>query len=384
MQVDYLIVGSGLTGATIARQLADHGREVLVVERRSRIGGNVHDHVHPSGIRIHTCGPHYFRTNSGELWNFVQRFGAFYEYVPELKARSALGCENWPIAGSCLKRLAGESWSPGFTGAPGNFEEASLAMMPRVVYEQFVRGYTEKQWGVPAASLSAALARRFDIREDDDPRLMKHRYQGIPADGYTAWITNMLGGVPVLLNYDHLRNHTIRARCLTVFTGPVDEYFGYDLGRLAYRGQRRQTTYLPDVDRFQSCGQINNPDPLGGAHIRTLEWKHMMPPEYASRIRGTVITTETPYSPSNPGDYEYPFPDQRNADLYRRYAERAATLSDVLICGRLGEYRYYDMDQAIARALVLSRRCIDTSISRASAPGFRPEACVRPASPGGN
>ena len=145
---------------------------------------------------------------------------------------------------------------------------------------------------------------------------------------------------------------------MVIFTGPIDEYFGFDLGRLKYRGQRREHLYLRDVDWAQPCVQINNPDPANGPHIRTLEWKHMMPPEEVAQIRGTVLTSETTVTPSDPNDYEYPFPDDANATLSRRYVGRARGIPGLLICGRLGEYRYYDMDQAIARAQLLADRIL--------------------------
>lgn len=355
LTADYVIVGSGLTGATIARHLHDAGREVLVLERRNHVGGNVHDYVHPSGIRIHTYGPHYFRTNSEEIWEFVNRFGAFYKYEAVVKSYVDGRYENWPVTIGYIRQMIGDHWEPEFKGIPTNFEEASLAMMPRLIYEKFVAGYTEKQWGVSPRALSVELAKRFDVRQDDDLRLVRHKYQGIPVDGYAALMRNMLTGIPVMLNTDYLkvREQFHAHRCL-VFTGPIDEFFEYDLGRLAYRSQQREHIYLPDVDYAQPCGQVNNPDPANGPHIRTLEWKHMMPREYADRIQGTVVTREIAVSPADSNHCEYPFPDEQNTHLYQRYRERAASIPNLLICGRLGEYHYYDMDQAIARAMVLA------------------------------
>jgi UDP-galactopyranose mutase len=241
-------------------------------------------------------------------------------------------------------------------------------MMPAAVYEKFVKGYTEKQWGVPATQLSAGLARRFDVREDDEPRLFRHKYQGLPVEGYAALTRNMLDGIPVVLNCDYLRRRReVRARKVLVFTGPIDELFDFDLGRLQYRGQRRQHSYLAHVPYVLPCGQVNNPDPAGGAHIRTLEWKHMMQPEYRDHIRGTVLTTETPFTPTDPNQYEYPFPDEANARLYERYRARAAATPGLLVCGRLGEYRYFDMDQAIARAMHLAEGLLRRPARRALA-----------------
>lgn len=357
--LDFVIVGSGLTGAVLGRFLVDAGKRVLILERRSHLGGNVHDHFHRSGIRIHTYGPHYFRTNDDDLWEFVNRFGTFYKYEPALKSWVDGRYENWPIAESYIRRLNGGKWVPDFNSEPGNFEEASLSIMPRSVYEKFVKGYNEKQWGVSPSQLSASLANRFDVREDDEPRLVRHKHQGIPEAGYAEFMRRMLGGIPVLLNCDFLKHQDeFKKATMTIFTGPIDEYFGYDQGKLTYRGQQRTHEYVPNVDFVQPCGQINNPDPANGPHIRTLEWKHMMQPEYARQIRGTVLTRDVPVPATNSNDYEYPFPDANNARLYRAYRRRADAIPNLLICGRLGEYRYYDMDQAIARALMLAKRLL--------------------------
>lgn len=356
MQVDYLIVGAGLTGAVIARTLADAGREVLILDRRAHVGGNVHDHCHPSGIRIHTYGPHYFRTSSARIWEFATRFSPFYKFEGIIKSFVDQEFANWPVSGEYIHRTVGKDWKPDFSGTPANFEEAALSLMPRVIYEKFVKGYSEKQWGVPASQLAAKLCTRFEIHHDNDPRLKPlSRYQGIPECGYAEWTARMIAGIPVILNYDYLtRRNDIQARKMLVFTGPVDEFFGFDLGKLVYRGQRRVHTYLAGTDCAQPCGQVNYPLHEQGALVRRLEWKHMMQPELARRISGTVITDEIPYSPEKPEEYEYPFPDMANATLYQQYRQKADALTNTLICGRLGEYRYYDMDQAIGRAIELA------------------------------
>jgi UDP-galactopyranose mutase len=358
---EYLVVGSGLTGAVIARTLVDAGRSVLVLERRRHVGGNVHDHLHESGIRVHTYGPHYFRTHSLAIWRFVNRFARFQRYEACLLSHIGGSYENWPIAASYIRRTVGDDWRPEFVGTPRNFEEAALSLMPRAIYETFVKEYNEKQWGVPATQLSAELCKRFDVRQDDDPRLMpNHPYQGIPIDGYAAMMEAMLEGIRVECNTDYLSDPSVvRPSVMTVFTGPIDAYFGYSLGRLHYRGQRRQTRYFADVDEYQPAGQINEPLHVAGRHIRTLEWKQIMPPRQTKGLRGTVITTETPFSPTDPDHYEYPFPDQANRLLYQRYRAMADRLADVLICGRLGEYKYFDMDHAIARAQTLAGRLLD-------------------------
>src|SRR5580704_227420 len=359
LQVDFLIVGAGLTGATIARKLADAGCEVLVLERRSHAGGNVHDHLHSSGVRIHTYGPHYFRTNSDEIWEFVNRFAEFFCYEAELRTLVEGRLEHWPITAEYICRKIGLDWKPSFENAPSNFEEACLATMPRLVYERFVKGYTEKQWGTSAKSLSPKLATRFDVRLDNEKRLSRHRYQGIPRAGYAEFTQKLLAGIPVLLNCDFmLERDQFLARKLLNFTGAIDEFCSYALGKLGYRAQRREHMFVEDTEYVQPCGQVNNPGSENGAHIRTLEWKHMMPPEEAARVMGTVITREYPCTPQDSNHYEYPFPDERNRLLYQAYRAKVAGIKRLLICGRLGEYRYFDMDQAIGRAIRLAQEIL--------------------------
>lgn len=357
MKVDYLVVGSGLTGAVIARTLADAGREVLVVDRRSHMGGNVHDHTHCSGIRIHTYGPHYFRTSCDRIWEWANRFGEFYTYEAAILSDIRGDLVQWPLSSDYIRKQIGDALTPEFIGNPTNLEEAALSLMPRQIYEHFVKEYNEKQWSVPCTSLGPELCRRFDVRNNTDGRLTPNaKHQGIPVDGYAAWTRRMFDGIPVVLNYDYLQNRgEITAKRCLIFTGPIDEFFGFDFGRLEYRGQQRHHQYFENVNFIQRRGQINNPLHSGGNHIRTLEWKHMMQPRFANRITGSVITTETPFSPSDPSRYEYPFPDSGNATLYKRYRSRADSTDRLLIAGRLGEYRYFDMDQAIGRAFALSK-----------------------------
>lgn len=357
---DYLIIGSGLTGATIARLLHERGEKVLVLDRRTHVGGNVHDHLHESGIRVHTYGPHYFRTSDERIWSFVNRFAQFYDYVASLKSWVDGRYENWPIAASYIRKHIGENWTPSFKGTPANFEEAALSLMPELIYEKFIKGYNIKQWGVDPKELSATLVKRFDVREDDDPRLMpNHTYQGIPKDGYAVFMEKMLEGIPLQLQCDYLqRRNEFTASKMVIYTGPIDEYFNYEFGKLKYRGQQRVHEWIDNQEWHQPCGQVNNPDLNQGPHIRTLEWKHMMQPATSSKINGTLITKEITYTPASPEDYEYPFPDQGNAELFKKYKAKAESIPGLLVCGRLGEYKYYDMDQAIGRAFMLFEKKI--------------------------
>jgi UDP-galactopyranose mutase len=357
---DYLIVGTGLTGAVFARRLTEAGYTVLALESRSHLGGNVHDHLHESGIRVHSYGPHYFRTSSPRIWDFLQRFATFYPYQASVKSHVDGALENWPIASSYIRRTVGSNWQSEFAGTPANLEEAALALMPRPIYERFVKEYNEKQWGVKATQLSPRLCLRFEVRADDDPRLTPNaRYQGLPREGYAAMMERMFAGIRVIRNCDYLRHRSaFRPRRMTIYTGPIDRFFDYSLGRLAYRGQRRETWYLENVEWYQETAQVNEPQHARGAHIRTLEWKHLMEPHRLQGIRGTVITRETPTSPRSTDEQAYPFPDAGNQQLYRQYRAMCDGREDVLICGRLGEYRYFDMDQAIGRTMILAERLL--------------------------
>ncbi|MDX2072135.1 MAG: UDP-galactopyranose mutase [Haliscomenobacter sp.] len=365
MSANVHIVGSGLTGATIARLLHDQGYAVTVFERRAQIGGNVHDFLHSSGIRVHSYGPHYFRTNSEVIWAYVQRFGSFFSYRAVVKSYVDGQYENWPILAAYLKRIGAEQYhkSRFFTAASlpaTNFEEAALQLMPVEVYEKFVKNYTFKQWGVEPKQLSPDLVKRFEVHYDDDPHLTPgYKWQGLPVDGYAQWMTRMLDGIELHLGVDYLQEQkSLEPASFTVFTGPIDAFFGFDLGRLHYRGQKREHHYLPNTNWYQPCAQVNNPALETGDHIRTLEWKHLIRLEQQQFISGTLITRETPFSPQDIDQYEYPFPDNTNQGLYQQYRQRAQKIPNLLICGRLGEYRYYDMDQAIGRAMMLVQKQI--------------------------
>ncbi len=315
------------------------------------------DLVAAGGIRIHKYGPHYFRCSVPRIWEYVNRFDSFYSYEAVVKSTVDERLEDWPVNRTYLERAGLTRWQPGHSRPAANFEEACLQKMPQLVYDKFVKGYTEKQWGVKAVSLSPALADRVELRRNGDPRLTPgRRFQGLPERGYSRLLQRMLEGIPQVLNCDYLHNRRrIRYRRWLIYTGPIDDYFAGCYGRLTYRGQQRRHYYFPDIECYQPSVQINNPDPAAGPHIRTIEWKHLASPEQVRGMRGTLITRETPFTPTVADNYEYPFPDVLNRDRYDRYRKLADRITGVLICGRLGEYRYYDMDQAIARAMKLTQ-----------------------------
>lgn len=355
---DYVVVGSGITGATVARQLHDAGREVLILERRAMLGGNVADTVHEaSGIRFNLWGPHYFRTSSPRIWEYATRFADFWPYQARVLTVIDGQLEFWPLQRKFIERIAGADWRPSFVGTPSNFEEACLSILPKEIYTKAIQSYSEKQWGQPCTALSASLCKRFDIRDGDTRLTPNASYQGIPRDSYTVWMANMLKGIPLRLAFDYCkRRKEVQARRRLIFTGPIDEYFGFELGRLAYRSQRRKHVYHADRDLVLPAAQVNSPQHENGSHIRSLEWKQMMPPDMPTY--GTIVTTETPYTPDDPDCYEYPMPDEENTRLYQEYRKLAGGQPGVIFCGRLGKYQYADMDQSIASALVIADKLL--------------------------
>ena len=380
--VDYLVVGSGMTGGTIARLLRDGGREVLLLERRTEPGGNVRDFLHPSGIRVHAYGPHYFRSTSPAVWEFMNRFARFYPFAATVKIQVDGRLRDWPLQRAQLPEFAG--WkTPPASRAPANFEEACLQRMPRAVYETYIAGYTRRQWGREPRGLIAALADRIRFNAPGESRLTPHhRFQGLPVRGYSDLMANLIAGIPCLLGVDYLRDPgQFRVRRGLVFTGALDEFFGFDDGRLAYRAQRRVHQFQPDCDEHQPCVQVNHGCPGSTDPVRTLEWKHLLPPARRRETPGTVITREFPFSPDDPDAFEYPVPAARHTQLYARYRDRAAAVPKLTVCGRLGDYAYLDMDRAVCRASQVARRLLQEKKTFIPG-GLRPSRALA-TSPGG-
>lgn len=356
IKADFVIVGAGLTGGTIARILTDHGQDVVILDRKNHIAGNVYDYRHEeSGAMIHKYGPHYFRCGSEKIWNFLNRFTEFYDWSATIRSSVKGEYLNWPVNMDYIEKVAGkpEEWDL-FMGEPSNFEEACLTKMPRALYEIFIQGYTEKQWGVKCTELDKDLAVRITINKSNVNTLTpNHRWNALPRKGYTEMMSGMIEGIPQQLEYDYLLNkENVSVGKMLIFTGPIDEFFGNKYGKLKYRGQNRRVEHLAETTQHQPCIQVNYPN-IEDPRIRTIEWKHLMHSSEKEEVKGTLLTHETPFTPENANQYEYPFPDKINKNLYEQYRNEADQLDNVLICGRLGEYRYYDMDQAIGRAMKL-------------------------------
>ncbi|MCZ7603309.1 MAG: UDP-galactopyranose mutase [Melioribacteraceae bacterium] len=360
MKTEYLIIGSGLTGSVLARSLTDIGKKVIVLERRDHIAGNIYDYYHKSGIRLNKYGPHYFRTNSEKVWKFVNRFSEFYKFEAKLKTFSNSQLFNWPLHEQDFKRIVDDKFVYSFDGEATNFEEASLKMMPSLIYEKFVKGYTKKQWAVDPKQLSKDLAKRFDIRINNDIRLMDHKYQGLPVNGFTALISKMLEGIPVILNCDFLKNRDQFQYSKLIYTGSIDEYYNSKFGKLRYRTQKRIDKYFSEFDSFQNCEQVNYPGEEY-EYVRILEWKYMLPQNFREKISGTLITYEIPQNPSSSWENEYPFPSYIDQEIYKKY-EKENTDNNIIFCGRLGKYKYYDMDIAISEAFKIFRQIEDDKL----------------------
>ena len=373
MLAEYIVVGAGLTGCIIAHELHKAGGKVLIVERNTYIGGNAGDELHESGIRVHRHGPHYFRCGSDALWSYVQQFAEFYPFRPQIQALVNGRPEAWPIRREYIAQRCGSDARPAFAGIPRNFEEACLSRMPQTIYEDFIKHYTMKQWGLPPAELAASLAARVNIATAARPHLEgSKKHHGLPRGGYTQMMERMIDGIPRLLACDYIKHRcNFHAGRMLIYTGSIDSFFNYDSGYLDYRSQRRETAYFPDEDLRQSVVQLNYPSPAEAA-IRSIEWKHLLPAEERQRARGTLLTREYPVAARGDEALEYPIPDAHNAALYKHYRKRADRIGKVLICGRLGEYRYYDMDQAIARARKLAGDLLAQRTGRISASGRIP------------
>jgi UDP-galactopyranose mutase len=353
--VDYVIVGAGLYGAVCARELTDAGKRVLVVEKASNVGGMCHTE-RIDGVMVQQHGGHIYHTNDRRLWEYVQRFGEWRQYSHHVKARA--GHEVWslPINLGTLQQLFHTQLNPE-RGArllasvcepvadDSNVRDWCLSHIGPELYELFVKGYTEKQWGKPCEALPASIIKRLPVRLDWSDEYFSDRYQGMPVDGYTAVISEMLRGVTVLTGEDYLaRCHYWDSQCRRViYTGPIDALLGYQVGRLEYRSLRFEHETLP-VEDYQGCPTMNYCD-AEVPYTRIHEHKHW----YPVNVPHTVITREYPASD---GPAYYPVNDAPNQALYDTYRHLAAGFKqNVRVGGRLGGYIYRDMAPTIAAAL---------------------------------
>jgi UDP-galactopyranose mutase len=351
---DYLVVGAGLAGATIAEQLASsYGFSVLVVDKRTHVAGNAHDGVERDGVRYHAYGPHIFHTNSERVVEYLSRFTTWRPYEHRVRSRVGELLVPIPINRTTLATLFGRPFSETEAaaflearaekfGRVDNSERMIRSRVGKELYEVFFRGYTRKQWGRSPAELDAAVCGRIPTRTNDDDRYFTDRFQAMPAEGFTALVRRMLAHprIDVALGIDY-RNLDVRAQ-KTVMTGPIDDYFDYRYGRLPYRSLRFEFE-THDVERFQEVACINEPSEAV-PFTRTTEYKFLT----GQQNRKTVISRE--YA-QDEGDPFYPIPCPESREMHRRYEALAFRERHVTFAGRLGEYKYFNMDQVVASAL---------------------------------
>ena len=364
MKYDYLIVGAGLYGATIAHEAKKAGKSVLVIDRRPNIAGNVYtediEHIH-----VHKYGAHIFHTNDKGVWDFVNEFAVFNRFTNSPVANFHGELYSLPFNMYTFNRMWGvvtpeeakakieeQRKAAGIT-TPRNLEEQAISLVGTDIYEKLIKGYTEKQWGRKCTDLPAFIIKRLPVRLTFDNNYFNALYQGIPVGGYTKMVANMLDGVEVRLSTDYLKEkekYDSLAETV-VYTGPIAAYFNYYLGYLEYRSVRFETEVL-DRPNFQGNAAVNYTDAeTPWTRIIEHKWFEFGKDGNGNDLPKTVISRE--YSSEwKPGDEPYyPVNDQRNGELYKKYKELADKESKVVFGGRLGEYRYYDMDKVIRSAL---------------------------------
>ena len=360
--VDVLVVGSGLFGAVFAREMTDRGYSCLVLEKRDHLGGNVYTQE-IEGIQVHRYGAHIFHTNDEEVWRYLNRFARFNRYTNSPVANYQGEIYPLPFNMNTFNKMWGvvtpaqaeaeleRQRAARFVEHPANLEEQAINLVGVDIYEKLVKGYTEKQWGRPCDQLPAFIIRRLPVRLTYDNNYFNALYQGIPMGGYTKMMERLLEGIPVQLNTDYLqdRDGWNRQARLVVYTGAIDAYFGYCLGTLEYREVRFETQVL-DLPNYQGNAVVNYTD-RETPYTRIIEHKHF---EFGTQPK-TVISRE--YSVEWKPGHEpyYPVNDEKNTCLYHQYQALAKQEKQVIFGGRLGEYRYYDMDQVVAAALAAAR-----------------------------
>lgn len=368
MHYDYLVVGSGLYGATFAREAADNGNTVLVIDKRPNIAGNIYTED-IEGIHVHKYGAHIFHTNDREVWAYVNRFAEFNRFTNSPVANYHGELYSLPFNMYTFNKMWGvttpeeaaakieeQRQAAGIT-EPKNLEEQAISLVGTDIYEKLVKGYTQKQWGRPCTELPSFIIRRLPVRLTFDNNYFNALFQGIPIGGYTKMVENMLAGIEVRLGEDYLQKKAEYDALAdkVIYTGPIDAYFDYSLGTLEYRSVRFETELL-DKSNFQGNAAVNYTDQeTPWTRIIEHKWFEFGKDADGNDLPKTVISRE--YSSEwKPGDEPYyPVNDVKNGALYAKYKELGDKEEKVAFGGRLGAYKYYDMDQVIAAALAFSK-----------------------------
>lgn len=364
MKYDYLVIGSGLYGAIFAHEAKKAGKSVLVIDKRPNIAGNIYTEE-MEGIQVHKYGAHIFHTNLKKVWDYVNQFAEFNRFTNSPVANYNGELYSLPFNMYTFNKMWGvvtpeeaaakieeQRKAAGIT-EPKNLEEQALSLVGRDIYEKLIKGYTEKQWGRPCTELPSFIIKRLPVRLTFDNNYFNALYQGIPIGGYTGLVANMLDGIEVRLNTDYLADKAAFDAMAdkVVYTGAIDAYFGYRLGTLEYRSVRFETEVL-DMPNFQGNAAVNYTDAdTPWTRIIEHKWFEFGKDADGNALDKTVISRE--YSSEwKPGDEPYyPVNDEKNGALYQEYKKLAEQEHHVIFGGRLGEYKYYDMDQVIAAAL---------------------------------
>ena len=366
MKYDYLIVGSGLFGAIFAYEANKKGKKCLVIDKRPHIGGNIYTE-NVEGINVHKYGAHIFHTSNKEVWDYIQQFAEFNRYTNSPVARYKDELYNMPFNMNTFNKLWGvvtpkeakekieqEKREAGIK-EPKNLEEQAISLVGKTIYEKLVKGYTEKQWGRKCTELPSFIIKRLPVRLIYDNNYFNDKYQGIPIGGYTQIIEKMLEGIDIKLNYDFFENNEELENIAEkiVFTGPIDKFYNYKFGELEYRSLRFETETL-DEQNYQGNAVVNYTE-YEVPYTRIIEHKHF---EFDATSPKTIITKEYPDSWNKEKEPYYPINNERNNELYEKYAALAKQDKNVIFGGRLGQYKYYDMDKVIAEAL----KCVKEEI----------------------
>ena len=371
MKYDYLVVGSGLYGAVFAREAADRGKKVLVIDKRPNVAGNIYTEK-VEGIHVHKYGAHIFHTNDTKVWKYITRFAEFNRFTNSPVANYRGELYSLPFNMYTFNKMWGvvtpteaaakieEQKKEACITEPKNLEEQAISLVGRDIFEKLIKGYTEKQWGRDCKDLPAFIIKRLPVRLTFDNNYFNALYQGIPIGGYTQLVEHLLEGIEVRLNTDYLEQKEALDRLAetVVYTGPIDAYFGYSLGALEYRSVRFETEVL-DIPNFQGNAAVNYTDrETPWTRIIEHKWFEFGKDEQGLDLPKTVISRE--YSSEwKPGDEPYyPVNDEKNGALYAEYKKLADAEQDVIFGGRLAEYRYYDMDAVIASALKKSEEVL--------------------------
>ncbi len=363
---DYIVVGSGLYGATFANIMAEEGKKILVIEKRNHLGGNIYTEL-KNGIHIHKYGAHIFHTSNEEVWNYINKFTKFNNYINSPIANYKGKLYNLPFNMNTFTKLWNittpsqaqeiiEKQRKVLNGkAPANLEEQAISLVGTDIYKKLIKGYTEKQWGKDCKDLPSFIINRLPVRYIFDNNYFNDKYQGIPINGYTNIIEKMLKKCDIELKVNYLDNkdkyNSMADKVL--YTGMIDEFYDYCYGKLEYRSLRFEEEIYSDIDNYQGNAVINYTD-KETPYTRIIEHKHF----YFSNIKGTIITKEYPDSWDSTKEAYYPINDDKNNNLYNKYKKLSTKEDKVIFGGRLGEYKYYNMDQVIDSALTLAKELV--------------------------